>query len=197
MQQVKSSEISEDLVRHMVLTSILSYKKKFSEYGEIIICADDKENWRKQKFTFYKANRKKNRDSSGCDWHLIFDILATIKQELKEFFPYKMLQVPFAEADDIIGVLCKNKSMFEKTLIVSSDKDMKQLLKYNNVEFYSIYHKEKMDVENPDRFLKEHILIGDTGDGVPNFLSDDDAFVNQEKRQSPLRTKKLEEMLKH
>lgn len=198
MQQIKgTTDLSEDLVRHMVLTSLLGYKQKFSgDYGKLIICADDKENWRKSVFTYYKANRKKNRDKSALDWVIIFDLLEKVKKELKEFFPFKFIQVPFAEADDIIGVLCKNKSMLEKTLIVSSDKDMKQLLRYNNVEFYSVYHKEIMDVENPTLYLKEHIMSGDTSDGIPNFLSDDDTFIQPDKRQSPLTAKRLDVYLK-
>ena len=46
---------------------------------------------------------------------------------------------------------------------------------------------------NPARFKQYHILQGDAGDGVPNFLSDDDTFVVDGKRQKPLPKKKLEE----
>lgn len=197
MQQIKhNSDLQEDLVRHMVLTSILGYKKKFSdEYGKLVICCDSNKNWRKKHFEFYKANRKSARQNSGLDWHMIFDLLQKIKEELRDNFPYEFIEVPGAEADDVIGVLCKNKSILEKALIVSSDKDMKQLLKYNNVKFYSIYHKTILDVENPEMFLKEHIMIGDSSDGIPNFLSDDDTFLNPNKRQTPIRTKKLQDWL--
>jgi len=196
-QQVKqNSDIQEDLVRHMVLTSILGYKRKFSnEYGKLIICCDDKCNWRKSVFSHYKANRKKIRERSSLDWNAVFDILQKIKNEIKEYFPYKYLQVHNAEADDIIAVICQTKNVLEKALVVSSDKDMKQLLRYSNVKFYSIYHKTILDVENPKNFLKEHILSGDSSDGIPNFLSADDTFVNSEKRQSPLTQKRLAEYM--
>lgn len=197
MQQIKhNSDLQEDLIRHMVLTSLLGYKRKFQDqYGKLVICCDGKNCWRKSSFKYYKAGRKKTRDASALDWHMMFDILNKVKSELKEHFPYKFIQVDGAEADDVIYVMCKNKNILEKSLIVSSDKDMKQLLKFNNVDFYSIYHKTMLDVENPTKFLKEHILTGDPGDGVPNFLSDDDAFENKEKRQKQLRKTKIEEYM--
>ena len=52
------------------------YKSKFGKkYGDIIICCDDKNYWRKQTFPHYKANRKKFREESDYDWNLIFESL--------------------------------------------------------------------------------------------------------------------------
>lgn len=187
----KNIKIEEDLVRHMVLNSIRSHKMKFGdEYGELVIACDDKNYWRKQVYPYYKANRKKERDASELDWNAIFDVLNKIRQELKDYFPYKVIQVESAEADDIIATLVKEYAYREKILILSGDKDFGQLQKYPNVKQYSPVMKKYITCTNPDLFLKEHIIRGDSSDGIPNFLSPDNVFV-MGGRQAPVTSKKL------
>ena len=126
----RNNEIEEDLVRHMVLNSIRLYKGKFGkQYGELVICCDDKNYWRKQIFPYYKAHRKSDREKSPLDWNKIFTVLNTIRDELKESFPWRVLQIETAEADDIIGTLCHRFGKIlkadddEPILILSGDKD--------------------------------------------------------------------------
>lgn len=189
-------QIEPDLVRHMVLNAIRSYRVKYKEYGETIIACDDKKYWRRDVFPYYKAHRKRDREASELDWHAIFECLNTIREELKEFFPYRVIQVEGAEADDIIGTLCKeygspllNK---EKILILSGDKDFVQLQKYANVEQYDPVRKKFIRNNDPVKFIQEHIMKGDRGDGVPNMLSSDNCLVLGE-RQKPLSAKKLDQ----
>ena len=186
-------KIEEDLVRHMVLNSIRMIRSKFSEkYGEIVICSDNKKYWRREIFPYYKANRKKDRDKSDVDWYSLFTFLNKIREELKDNFPYKVLNVEGAEADDIIGTLAKKYSdSKEHILVVSSDKDFMQLQKYSNVDQYSPIMKKFVRTEDPNKYIFEHILKGDRGDGIPNFLSDDDTFV-MGKRQKPLSKKRID-----
>ena len=187
----KNIKLEEDLVRHMVLNSLRAHKVKFSaEYGEMVIACDDKNYWRKQVYPYYKANRKKEREASELDWNTLFESLNNIRQELKDYFPYKVIQVDHAEADDIIAVLVKEYHSQGKLLILSGDKDFGQLQKYPNVTQYSPVLKKYISCTNPDLFLKEHILKGDSSDGVPNFLSEDNVFV-MGIRQSPVTSKKL------
>lgn len=210
MSQIGSnpnSNISEDLIRHMVLCTILSYKKKFSgEYGKLVFCADGRHYWRKSAFQYYKANRKKYRDSSKFDWNLIFSTLNKIRDEVRDIFPYMVIHVDAAEADDIIGTLARYSQENEltgdglvkvpqKVLIISGDKDFLQLQKYENVVQYSPLVKRFLKTDDPKKFLTEHILKGDSGDGVPNFLSNDAVFVTQFARQRPIRKTKLDEWL--
>ena len=102
-------QVEENMVRHMVLNSILSFKNKFgSTYGEIIIACDNTNIWRKQIFPYYKANRKAKTESSEIDWKSIFECMNKLRSELKEFSPYKVIDVESAEADDIIGTLVNN-----------------------------------------------------------------------------------------
>ena len=191
MQDIKNnSDIEENLVRHMILSSLLMYKQKFGrEYGELVICCDSPKSWRKDVFPFYKANRKSYRENSDFDWKKIFLILNKIRDELRESFPYRVIEVDGAEADDIIGQFSLNAT--EPVLILSSDKDFIQLQSNPNVKQYSIIQKKYLNGINPDTYLKEHIIKGDRGDGIPNIISDDDTFVS-EKRQNKLQKIKIE-----
>jgi hypothetical protein len=169
------------------------YKTKFGpEYGEFVIACDNKNYWRKQLFPYYKANRKKSQAASELDWKAIFECLNKIRSELKEHFPYRIIDVESAEADDIIGTLCiEFGNTNEKILILSGDKDFVQLQRYLNVRQYNPVLKKFITHNNPEQFLKEHIIKGDAGDGVPNFLSPDNCLVVGE-RQKPISSKKLE-----
>lgn len=186
-----------DLLRHSILNCLRSYKKQFSEkYGDLVLCADCAGNyWRKALYVHYKANRKKNRDKSGLNWQPIYDSLNVIRQEIKDNLPYRVIVVPTVEADDIIAVLCK-KFQSEKHLILSRDLDFIQLQKYTNIEQYSITDHRFLRTDDATLYLKEKLLRGDAGDGIPNFLSDDDSFVNPDKRQKPLREAKLQEHIR-
>ena len=187
-----SSEINENLIRHMVLNSLRSYRVKFGEeYGELVICCDNRHYWRRELFPFYKAGRKKDRAASSLDWTLIFETLNKIRDEIKEYFPYKVIDIERAEADDIIGVIVKHSSPLEKILILSGDKDFMQLQKHINVDQYAPVQKKFIKPKKATEFLKEQILRGDRGDGIPNFLSADDVFVRGI-RQKSISKKKLE-----
>lgn len=198
MQQINSNpkmKLDENLIRHMVLNSLRSYITQFKEkYGEVIIACDNKRFWRRDVFPLYKANRKKAREESGFDWTLIFETLNKIREELKLHFPYKVIDVDGAEADDVIGVLAARKAPHEEVLILSSDKDFVQLQKYANVKQYSPILKRYVETDDPYKYVKEHIIRGDRGDGVPNFLSADNVFALGE-RQKVINTKKLNEWL--
>ena len=183
----KNTKLEEPLVRHMVLNIIRTHVKNFKgEYGEVILCCDNRKYWRKEFFPFYKASRKKTREKSDLDWHMIFDMLAKFKQELRETFPYKVIDVDGAEADDIIGTLVPIYARDQKILILSSDGDFLQLQQYgSNVKQYNPSQKKYVKSENPILELKEKIIRGDKGDGIPNMFSPSDCFV-RDLRQKPI-----------
>ena len=196
---VSGQVFEEALVRHMVLNSIRAYKNKFSkEYGEMVICCDDRNYWRKDVFPYYKGHRKKDREKSSIDWVMVFEALNRIREELKEFFPYKVVQVERAEADDVIGVLATrngtwlNNESTERILVLSGDKDFGQLQKFTNVDQYSPVLKKWIRINDARRFLREHIMRGDRGDGIPNFLSSDSCLMTGE-RQKPIQSKKIDD----
>jgi hypothetical protein len=186
----------EDLIRHMVLNSLRYYKMKFqAKYGELVICCDSKHYWRRDVFPYYKDSRKKDRDKSEIDWHAVFDSLNKIKAEIKEFFPYKVVEVDRAEADDLIGVIAKREHRSERILILSGDKDFVQLQKYPNIDQFAPIQKVFIKSDSPVEALRSHIMTGDSGDGIPNFLSPDDCFVTGT-RQTPIRQEKLARWIK-
>ena len=189
-----SKTLDESMVRHMILNSIRMYRKEHhSEYGEVVLTWDSKHSWRRDYYPEYKASRRKGREESNLNWDDIFETLNKIRNEIKENFPYKYLEVFGAEADDIIGFLCE-ENRDEKIMIISGDKDFIQLQKYSNVTQWSPITKKQVNGFDPTIYLKEHILKGDTSDGVPNVLSPDNTFSDG-LRQRPLSRKKIQSWL--
>ena len=196
-------EVNIPLVRHMIINALRSYRKKFGpEFGDMVIACDNRHYWRRQYFPNYKANRKKSRDDSGFDWNSIFEALHLVRAELSEHFPYPVIDVDGAEADDVIAVLAEHSQTMntdgllpsaEPFLVLSGDHDFNQLQKWSNVKQYAPVQKKFIKLtETPEAVLMEHIIMGDKGDGVPNILSCDDTFINGD-RQRPIRKDKLAE----
>ena len=189
-------DIDENVIRHMFLNSVRTNRKKFhKDYGEIIICADGKNTWRRDAYPYYKANRKKTRDKSDLDWNNVFNIMNVIRDEMREFFPYKVIHIDHCEADDIIGTIIHKEGTDlnvggEKYLVLSADKDFIQLQTYANVDQYDPIRKRWLTDKNPSQFLEEHIIKGDSGDGVPNILSADNCLAVGE-RQKPMTQKRM------
>lgn len=195
----KKVKLEEDLVRHMVLNILRNHLRTFrKDYGEVVLCSDNRKYWRKEVFPFYKAGRKKTRDKSDLDWHMIFDMMAKFKVELKENFPYKVIDVEGAEADDIIGTLVPRHIAHENILILSSDGDFPQLQRYNGgkyeVKQYNPPQKKFIKAADPLLDLKEKIIRGDKGDGIPNILSPSDCFV-RDIRQKAITQGKFTELM--
>ena len=188
----------EDMIRHMILNTLRMYRKKYKDkFGELVLACDGPNNWRKTVYPQYKANRKKGRDNSSFDWNSAFTIMNNVREEIKEHFPYKVLHIDGCEADDIIGTLVENTQEFgqyEEVMIISGDKDFVQLQKYENVQQFSPVQKKQVVEKNPRAFLVEQIMRGDTSDGVPNVLSEDNTFV-EGLRQTPLTQKKLDALI--
>lgn len=189
-------DVDENLIRHMFLNSVRHNRKKFvDDYGELVICADGKNSWRKEVYPYYKASRRKSREESELDWNHLFGIINTIRDELKEHFPYKVIHIDHCEADDIIGVIVHEHGTdlnigAEQFLVLSGDKDYIQLHKYANVKQFDPVRKRWIQNSDPDKYLREHILKGDTGDGVPNILSADNCLAVGD-RQKPMTQKRM------
>lgn len=203
MVQINSrSELTIELIRHTVLNSLKSYKKKFGkDYGDLVLCYDSKRYWRRSFFEFYKSNRKKDREKSGHDWGSIFDVLNQVREEIKNNLPYKVLCVDGSEADDVIAVLCKEQGLINirlqnnmqpisKILILSGDKDFIQLQKYPFVKQYNPVQKKYVEGLDPKVYVIEHVIKGDRSDGIPNIFSQDNTFALG-MRQKPVPRKLL------
>jgi len=184
---------NKEMIRHMVINSLRGFNLKFKEqYGTMVLCADAGDPWRRDIYPNYKHARRKGRVDSDTDWDNIFNCITEIKNEIAENFPYVMMYIEKAEADDIIGALVFNHTN-RPIMIISGDKDFIQLQSNTNVKQYSPIQKvfvgEGLD---PKKFLHEQIIKGDRSDGIPNILSPDDIFLTGEK-QRPINKKRLEE----
>ena len=188
--------LSENLVKHIIINNLRLYRKKYSEgkYGKIVICCDSR-SWRKDVYPEYKANRKTGREKDKHDWAAIFDLIDSTLNDLRENFPYAVIKIDNAEADDIIDALTVHKSIpliGEDVVIISADKDFIQLQKHGHVIQWSPLFNKMVKDSNPQKYLFEHLCKGDTGDGVPNVLSPDNVLVDHI-RQSPMTKKKMAE----
>ena len=174
--------INLDSVRKSIVRVIGRIARQHrAKYGEVVLCYDDKNYWRRDIFPFYKKNRKQEREASKYDWDKVFSVLNKVRDELRDNFPYKVLQVQGAEADDIVAALCMDnakKATPEPVLILSADKDFIQLHKYDFVSQYDPIRNRWIENENPVMYLQEHIVRGDRSDGIPNILTCDDAIVS-------------------
>ena len=189
MSASKFTSVDMDVIRPAVLNTLRLYRTKFvSEFGELILCCDDRKSWRKELFPNYKASRKKTRSAAPIDWENLYECLNQLKEELIEWFPYKVIQTEKAEADDVIAVLVGLAN--ERTLILSSDKDFIQLHQFNVRQYSPI---QKKFVEGDAKWsLHEKLVKGDVGDGVPNIMSDDNVFIDEGRRQKPITKKKVD-----
>ena len=192
MVQIKEMDGNPDLIRHMVFNMIRRYNLEHrDQFGETVICFDSKGNWRKDTFPQYKANRKKGREESDINWTQIFDVIGEVKENMKEYSPYRCIEIERCEADDIIGTICEKQMTPEPILIISPDRDFVQLQRYPNVKQFSNIQKKFVEpregTAEDDLALK--ILQGDSGDGVPNVLSDD-MTLTEGRRQGVLSKKK-------
>lgn len=201
-------------IRHIFFNSFLNFKRKYySQYGpEIVFAVDCKDvpYWRKELFPHYKANRKKEKENSLYDWKFINQAIDVLKAELKEVFPYKVIEAPGAEADDVVAVISewvsKNRLVtcgvvedFEPILLASSDSDYSQLMVFPNVRQHSFKTRALL----PQYSLRElyeqmvtKIVCGERGDGIPNILSPEDSFVTGTRQKQILKEKFLNPLIK-
>ena len=191
----RGEELSENLVKHIILNNLRIYRNKYKEadHGKMVIACDSY-SWRKDVFPEYKAARKANRESDKHNWKEIFDLIESTLNDLRENFPYAVIKIDSAEADDIIGALTVHKSDFggEDVVIISADKDFIQLQQYGNVtERWSPLFNKMVKDDNPRKYLFEHLLKGDSGDGVPNANSHDNVFTTGS-RQTPMTQKQID-----
>jgi len=203
---IRKGEDVENIARHAILSKIKSVRNKFSNYGNVVIACDGRSYWRRDVFPHYKALRKVAREESDIPWPEIHRCMDIVKEELKEYSPYKVIHHPKAEADDVMGILVIHvanvryvqvglEMQEEPTMLVTWDGDMKQLLATPNVRMYSPMHDKFVKLETSAKeFLRRKIITGDSGDGVPNVFMPEDAIILKI-RQKPCTEKRIAPLL--
>jgi hypothetical protein len=191
--------IDLDLLRHIILNSLRSLKSKLNIYAdEVNLLYDGRAYWRKEVFPYYKGKRKAGREASTFDWTSFFSNYDILKQEFRENLPFRSIEVAEAEADDLMAVICKLFGNQRQICNATSDNDMIQIQQFiaPSVKQWSMNQKKFLTPENAGYDLFEHIVCGDTGDGVPNILSPGDTLMAGV-RQKSMRKEHLAEMAKH
>lgn len=192
-----TEELSVDLIRHVALNSIRSnvlWNKAI--YPDIVLATDRGPYWRKEIASYYKGHRAEQRDNSGWDWKVIFEAMSQVRTELQAYFPYHTIEIKGVEADDIAGVLVHNYwHKYDRILLVSSDGDWAQLLKFKNVKQWSPIQKKWVVPKHGSAHLHlmEKVIKGDPKDCISNIKSVcDHLLAKKGERQKSIYQKELD-----
>lgn len=93
--------------------------------------------------------------------------------EALKCLPVQQIYVKNTEADDVIGYICKYKFPAEKIIVVSSDRDLYQLINDRVVQ-WSLNQKKIIDAQEviakfgctPENFCSVRAFVGDSGDNI-------------------------------
>ncbi len=145
---------------------IASLGKEFpTDY--IAFAIDSEHSFRKELYKDYKANRKEAPDALKLQLPIAIDLI--------EKMGFKMIKIDGFESDDIIASLAKKASQKGiKVKIISSDKDMYQLLD-ENISIYDPSKKKEITKKEcfekfgvyPQNFIDFQALVGDSSDNIP------------------------------
>lgn len=173
----KVSVVDDEYLKLSFFNRLRQINRKWKNYGSLVLCCEGQGNWRKDFFPNYKALRKQRKDSSYLDWDLLFKNMNQVRDDVIQHFNYPVIQVDKAEADDVIASIARVYNRDENILIFSADADFYQLQKYPNIHQYSPLNYKLIKIDDPNQKLKEKIIRGDAGDGIPNLITDDDVFI--------------------
>lgn len=183
-QQIQDQQTMQTDNNFMIYHILLQIQKLIKDFrpNEVILAVDCA-SWRKDFYPHYKSNRiKTDKDLN------MFKVMNEMIEDLKNFFPYKVIKIFKAEADDIIATLSFNKKSDDIIFIVSSDFDFIQL-KDDSVILYDPYKAELLGEEWPckikgdmfsckDEYVGFHVLHGDPGDAIFNFYTGEEEIEN-------------------
>ena len=163
--------------KHLIFNSLQFVKNKFN--GEVVLAMDSRNNWRKDVYNEYKAHRAKGRDESEIDFGEYYEAVEDMGRVLDELFPFKVLKINKAEADDIAGTLAYKFGNDRPIILITSDHDWEQVMaETSHVQMWDPIKKEyqvlsdyeRGIIETPhgpmSRFTIHHALLGDKGDNV-------------------------------
>lgn len=134
--------------------------KKFQCTG--VLCAfEGRNNWRKTVYPDYK-----NKELDDIYYEDVQEAIVMLRDFLEVHTSIHSMSVHSVEADDVIAVVCQKKHHNTECVIVSSDRDFVQLLKFNGVTLFSPQQQEmrKTDDAEFDLFMK--CIRGDPSDNI-------------------------------
>ena len=186
-------------VKNTLITSILDLKRILSGSGvqvDVIILMDQKDPehnyWRNYIMKEYKGTRSKW--SCPIPKDIFNKQMQVMKDDVKKHFPWKIVKVTGAEADDSVGVLTRRLND-AVNVVISTDSDLQQVL-VNDMNY--IYEPRKNIIIDHTADTKYDLFVkfikGDAGDGIPNIFSDEDTLITQGKRQKAVKKTLVNEM---
>jgi hypothetical protein len=162
-----TAEDKAGLALHSCLTTFNKWFKVVNP-DQIAVVFEGSNNWRKTytasdqciSKVLYKGNRVKDPSMA----HL-FDVLNDFKTLIEQHTSIICLQNDLVEGDDLIAAFVQEYSG-DEIVILSGDKDFKQLLSHKNVTLLNPDDGKPRTVEDPIYFLFEKCIRGDVGDNV-------------------------------
>ena len=145
---------------------------KSYEAARIINCFDfGKSYYRMNMLDSYKGNRVDSDDEEEMKKKEEF---FTVLNRLPEIMPNEVVKFRGVEADDTIAYLVyKLKEQYDHVWIISSDKDLIQLVD-DNVSIFNIFSRKEVTIDSlqedleitPKEFMLSRIIEGDKGDNI-------------------------------
>lgn len=198
-ETAKFPKIQEGMVRHLVLNSIKANVKRFKKegYPHMVICVDNSKSgyWRRDVASYYKLNRKNDREESLFDWEGLFNAMHKIIDELEHNMPYYVMNIDKIEADDHIAVLCEFFDAQDiPVVIVSSDGDFPQLFKFKLVKQWAPMFKKWVTSKSGSPLMDKVIKVikGDKKDNVASIKVRGDFHTSKVEGERTPQTKQAE-----
>jgi len=153
------------------IKTISSLGKSYS--AKRIVCCFDvgASSYRKAIYPGYKQNRKVERTEEE---KIRFTGFFNCLKDTTELLPFEHYKFKGIEADDLITYLANNlKDQYDNVWIVSSDRDLYQLLDHN-VNIFNLFSRKEITLDSlhedweftPQEFLFSRIIEGDKSDGI-------------------------------
>ena len=166
LQRPNYDSFGADFIR-----TIQSLSKSY-EAARTIVCFDfGKSYYRMDMHEEYKGTRKKPQEEEEIKkYEAFFAVLNDLPDQLDE----EVLKFRGVEADDILAWITQNVSdKYDHTWIVSSDKDLIQLVD-ENVSIFNIFGRKEVTKQSlqedlglvPSEFMLSRIIEGDKSDNI-------------------------------
>lgn len=154
------------LFYHMFLRKIMPF---ITSYKDCIFCFEGvySTKWRKEVFPPYKENRKDTKEDPNYKW------VGPMMEKMLEYLSYfhcKTLKVDYCEGDDCIYQVCKYYAeKGEHIRIISSDKDLSQIINFYPEQVTQYNPIKQINIEKNENILLEKALVGDASDNIKAF----------------------------
>ena len=166
LQRANYASFDSDFIR-----TIQSLAKSY-EAVRTIVCFDfGKSYYRMDMHDEYKGTRKQPQDEEEAKkYEDFFAVLNALPEQLDE----EVLKFRGVEADDILAWITQDVSNnYEHTWIVSSDRDLYQLIN-DNVSIFNIFGRKEVTLQslredydvNPSEYMLSRIIEGDKSDNI-------------------------------